>query len=156
MSLPNQLWTYPPLPQKNKNRCGPLRSLYSIKDTLTLKTLSIQCALCQCRYLVFFHPLFIVGISEFSISVQLFIPYCTVVLMIQTRKSRGVRPHLVLACGCEPEPEDNWQADRRCSTPCRRPAGQPHRGQCCWCRTAAGSCSSVSEGGKRINPVSIM
>lgn len=62
----------------------------------------------------------------------------------------------MLACGCEPEPEDNLQADRRCSTPCRRPAGQQHRGQCCWCRTAAGSCSSVSEGGKRINPVSII
>ena len=83
-------------------------------------------------------------------------PYCTVVLMMQTKKVSGMRPHLVLACGCEPEPEDNWQADRRCWTPCRRPAGQPRRGQCCWCRIAAGSCSSASEGRETYKILSVL
>ena len=58
---------------------------------------------------------------------------------------RGVRSHLVLACGCGSEPEDNWRADRRCWTLCRRPVGRARQGRCHWCRTAAGSCSSVSE-----------
>lgn len=57
------------------------------------------------------------------------------------------KSYLVLACGCGPEPEDNWRAAHMCWTQCHRRAGRARRGQRHWCCSCGGSSFSVSDGG---------